>query len=65
MSSKFSDVVSRIREVREVEPGKQTELEKGDMKALLIAATEVFAPVLLGMLAFFALLIGVLIFLWS
>lgn len=65
MSSKFSDVISRIKEVKQVEEGKQSTLEKGDMKALIIAAFEIFGPVLLGMIAFFGLLIWIIVSIWG
>lgn len=64
MSSKFSDMISHIKEVRQVEEGRQVELESGDMKALVLAAFEVFGPVLLGMLLFFGCVIWMLTMFW-
>ena len=42
---------------RELDPKKATELEKGDLLALIIAAVTVFLPVILGAFAVIALLI--------
>jgi len=49
-----------IRELlkkRELDPKAATELEKGDLLALIIAAATVFLPVILGAFAVIALLI--------
>jgi len=40
---------------KELDPQKKAELEKGDYLALVLAALSVFVPVLLGVLAIFAL----------
>lgn len=46
-------------------PGRESRLEEGDFKALVIAAFEVFGPVLLGMLAVFALIILIIVMIWN
>lgn len=65
MSSKFKDLIRSIKEKKEVEPGREARLEKGDYKALVIAAFEIFGPVLLGMLALFALIILIIVAIWT
>lgn len=44
---------------REVEEGKDVDLEKGDFLAILIAAASVILPVILGLLLFIFLFITV------
>lgn len=53
---------SKIKELlkkKEVEEGKNVELEKGDLPALLIAAFSVFLPVILLFIAGLGLVIWV------
>lgn len=44
---------------REVEDGKQVDLEKGDFMAIMIAAASVILPVIIGLLLFIFLFIKV------
>lgn len=53
----------KIREIlkkKEIEEGKDADLEKGDFLALLIAAASVFLPIVLLMLAVFFVIIKIL-----
>ncbi|MDQ0361377.1 hypothetical protein [Breznakia pachnodae] len=52
---KFRDLMKK----REVEEGKDVDLEKGDFLAILIAAASVILPVILGLLLFIFLFITV------
>ncbi|WP_304683946.1 hypothetical protein [Ileibacterium valens] len=65
MSSKFKDLIANLKDKKEVEFGKEVRLEKDDYKALLIACFQIFMPVLLGMLAVFALLILIIVAIWN
>ena len=49
--------IRKLLEKKELDPTKKTELEKGDKLALIIAAFTMFFPVLIGVFAFFALII--------
>ena len=42
---------------RELDPEKKSELEKGDLLAMILAMASLFIPVLLGVFAFFAIVI--------
>lgn len=64
MSSKFKDMIASVKDRKEVEFGKEIRLEAEDYKALCIAAFEIFGPVLLAMLGFFALIIFVMSMIW-
>lgn len=53
---------SKLKEIlkkKEVEEGKQVELEKGDIPALIIAACSVFLPIILLFIAGIALIIWI------
>lgn len=42
-----------LREKKEVQPGKETKLEKGDFLALIIACVSVFGPFIFAFVALF------------
>lgn len=63
--SRWKDMWSSVRDVKTVQPGKETKLEKGDFPALLMASFSVFGPVLLGMLIFFAAIIWLLVVMFT
>lgn len=65
MSSKFKDAISLVKEKRSVREGAETELDSLDMKALSLAAFQIFMPALLGMLAVFAAVIFLLVQFWK
>lgn len=65
MSGKLKAAVSSVRDKKEVLPGKQVELEKGDFRALCSAAYSVFGPVALGAIAFFAIVIVLFLLIWG
>lgn len=65
LKGRFSELISRVKEDWQVEEGKEVQLEKGDMKALIQSAYKVFAPILFGVLLFFALIIFVFMLIWK
>mgnify|MGYP004445835473 CR=1 len=58
-------MIDAVKEKKTVKPGKQVELEKGDFQALISAAAQVFGPVLIGALLFFAIIIFIITKIWS
>lgn len=63
--SRLKDIANSIREKKEVQEGKQIDLEKDDYKALVRAAYMTFGPIALACVLFFALVIFLFVFLWG
>lgn len=63
--SRLKDTWDTVRVKKTVQPGKTSDLEKGDFTALLIAGFSIFGPVVLGMLVFFAAVIWILVVLFA
>lgn len=62
--SRLSSIKDSIKEKKEIQKGREAKLEKDDFKALNIAAFQVFGPVLIGSIIFFALIILIITLIW-
>lgn len=51
----MNEKIQQILKKKEIDPRKKNDLEKNDFLALSLAAISVFLPVILGFLAFIAL----------
>lgn len=56
--------IKSILAKKEIEEGKQQDVEKDDMLAIIIAAFSVFLPALLAVIALFAVVILILQFIF-